>query len=1166
VETETVLHRRYELGELLGEGGMGSVFRAFDTTTRRQVAIKVLRPSGFTASSADIERFRREGEALRILDHPNIVKVFDAFQDGDRHYLVMECVDGGSLEGMLDAQVRMPLGRVVELGLDISDALARAHRLGIVHRDVKPANVLIAADGTACLSDFGVAYIAGRERLSGSTNVVGTLDYLSPETVNGEQVDAGADIWALGVMLFEMLSGRAPFKAEHGGATLHAILRAPPPDLEGLRPDCPTELVDLIYRMLEKNRHQRIPTARQVGAALENILSQVDDPHWPGQHAPQHTIRSARRALVSPCDEPALARTVACSKAASTSAGHQLQATPFLGRETELAALARLLLDPAVQLVTVAGAGGTGKTRLALETMRRFVQGTGAFAATAVGEREAVRSAFLVELAPLARPELLVAAIAEAIGLKFYPGAEPKAQLIGHLSGRRTLLVLDNFEHLLEAAGLVSELMKAAPDTRVFTTSRERLGLSGERVFALSGLAFPETGEAEGLGDYSSVRLFVESARRIDPAFELTDSVAPGVVHVCRLVQGLPLGIVLAASWSNVLSPVEIAEEIGRGFEFLCTELKDVPARQHSLRAVFDYSRGLLREDERAVFERLSVFRGGFTRRSAEQVAGASLKTLAALLNKSLVSRDPGSGRYRIHELLRQYAQGLLRDSSGESQRIEAAHAEHYTQFLRQRSPRFRADQPLVVAREIEDELDNVRAAWARALELRSVDSVSGLLEGLGYFFTFRSTFTEAEQAFGDAVTSFRDPFPEPASERARVLACALCFQAQACAAQWRHAEALPLASEAIALADEQSHPGEAGHPLLVWAVSSLWVGQVEAGLEAGFRALGLFRRAGDHWEVARALLMFGRCRDWLGGTTAEALIRESMELQRLLPKSAVLIGESLMHLGEILSERGNYAEGCRLTFEAMSLAEAEGDAHRKLLCLKQLTAAQRRRGDYDAAENAAREGLALARASFPFAEAWCQVLLADVLKERGQFDEAAFYFRASMADGSPLNVALSTFNLGDLALMRGERADGAAMIADSLAGFERHGTNWGVALASCYLGDLASEEARYCEAQELHQRALSAAREVGLLPHALMIVASIARRKAFTGDAERAVELLALVKRHPITERQTLTRQVEPALADLAVRLHEPTLRAAMQRGAELDLETTLRILSAER
>lgn len=1157
-----MVRRRYELGEKLGEGGMGTVFRAFDTTTRQTVAVKLLRPSGFTASSADIERFLREGEALRLLNHPNIVKVFDAFQEGERHFLVMECVEGGSLESALRSGGPLPLARVLELGLDISDALSRAHRLGIVHRDVKPANVLVAADGTPRLSDFGVAHIAGRERVSGANDVVGTVDYLSPEAVTGAGVDAGADVWAFGVMLFELLSGVRPFRGEHAAATLHAIVHAPPLELETLRPECPLELADLVYRMLEKNRGQRIPSVRQVGAELERILAQRAEPQH-GHDAPEPRL-ATRPVLASRFGRAVVAATVPASAAMPAAFEQEAQATPFVGRESELAALARLLLDPAVKLVTVVGPGGMGKSRLALETMRRFASGTGAFAATAGGAADVTRRAFLVELAPLADPELVLSAVAEAIDCHLYPGAEPKAQLISHLRSRSTLLVLDNFEHLLPAAALVGEILKGAPTTRVLATSRERLHLEGEHVFALAGLRFPAANERAALTDFSSVRLFVESARRLDRTFELTAAVAPAVVQICRLVQGLPLGVVLAASWSNVLSPAEIAQEIAKDFEFLDAELMDVPSRQHSLRAVFDYSYGLLGAGERAVFARLSSFRGGFTRRSAEAVAGASLKALAALLNKSLVSRDPESGRYRVHELLRQYAESRLRDTSGEPERVADTHAQHYAEFLRERSLRFEGNEPLVVTRELEDELDNVRAAWTRALETRNVRLASAMLEPLGRFLTFRSAFAEAEQAFSNAATSFGEPPLEPLDERARVLVAALCGQAEACAAQWRHAEAAAVASRAFPWLDEERRPLEAGRVHLVWAIASLWAGRV--GVEAGEHALELYRRAGDRWETARALLTFSRCQSWLGGPKAEALVRESIELQRSLPKSAVLTADSLTYLGEILTEQGAYAEAGGLLLEALSLNQAQGNADGQLACLHALTGACRRRGEYDLAESHARAGLAMARDGFPFAETWCHALLADVLKERGQLDEAAFHYRAAMVDGNPLNVTLATFNLGDIALMRGERAQGAAMIAESLVGFERHGAHWGITLAYCHLGDLACADARYSESRLLHQRALAAALDARLFPLAAMAVASIARRKALTGELERAAELLALVERHPITERQTQVHKVAPALAELALRLDAATLAAAKARGAALDLEATVRELSVER
>jgi serine/threonine protein kinase len=388
--TPGLIAERYELGPCIGQGGMGTVSSAVDTTTGQAVAIKQLKRDTKFVDPSAVERFVREGEVLRRLDHPNIVKLLAVLEESEQHYLVMELVGRGSLESLLQkASPPLPIERVLSIALDLSDALARAHRLDIIHRDLKPSNVLIAEDGTPRLTDFGVAFILGRERLSASNAVVGTLDYLCPEALTGHDVDARADIWAFGAMLFEMLASRRPFAAGHAAATLHSILTAPPPDLEALRPDCPTALADLTYRMLEKDRNQRIPSARRVGAELERIID--------GRNLPESVSRRKRDARFERQGESPSTAILhgqgpiggAHSHTALATQGNvnpqlPVPPTPFVGREEELAKLAALLDDQAVRLVTIVGPGGMGKSRLALEAGLLCAEGRGAFQATSV--------------------------------------------------------------------------------------------------------------------------------------------------------------------------------------------------------------------------------------------------------------------------------------------------------------------------------------------------------------------------------------------------------------------------------------------------------------------------------------------------------------------------------------------------------------------------------------------------------------------------------------------------------------------------------------------------------------------------------------------------------------------------------------------------------------
>ncbi len=363
MSTPRIIAHRYEIShsqkDLLGRGGMGHVYRATDTQTGELVAVKALDPAVVARDPDILERFTREGEALRQLNHPNIVRMVAAVEEEGQHYLVMEYVAGGSLADLLAAQGRLPAGRVVEIALDLADAFTRAHRLGIIHRDLKPANVLLAEDGTPRLTDFGLAHVVDSPRLTQTGILVGSVGYVSPEACNGETLDARADIWAFGVMLYEMLTGELPFVGATLSAALAAILTQPVPDLVSLCPDTPGALVDLVYRMLEKDCQQRVPSVRLVGAELEAILKDQEAPtsarFTPGE---RRTIPSA------PTPQPQ-----------SFLDGEEPVERPvFVTRERELAQLDGFLsvaLAGQGHVVFVAGEAGQGKTALVQEFARR---------------------------------------------------------------------------------------------------------------------------------------------------------------------------------------------------------------------------------------------------------------------------------------------------------------------------------------------------------------------------------------------------------------------------------------------------------------------------------------------------------------------------------------------------------------------------------------------------------------------------------------------------------------------------------------------------------------------------------------------------------------------------------------------------------------------------
>lgn len=724
----SMIGNRYQIQEQIGAGGMGTVFRGVDMQTSAPVAIKLLKAEAAAYDPDAIERFMREAEVLRQLNHPNMVKVLASMQEDDRHYIVMEYVRGGSLNDLLRAQPMPPISQVLKISIELADALTRAHYLKIIHRDIKPANVLIEEDGASKLTDFGVAYIGTKERVTQMGALVGTPDYMAPEVINGEDVDTRADIWSFGVMLFEMLAGRRPFGGESLSQVLVGIMSHPTPDLEEIRPDVPSALLDLIYRMLEKDRVARIPSVRLVGAELEAIID--------GVNLNTDAIRSTRSRIMAVPEIPMEPGRFDTTAPITHAPKHNLpaQTTPFVGRELELAELKHLIDDPDLRLITILGPGGMGKTRLALEAaasqVERFANGV-----------------FFVPLAPLSAPENLYTAVAESLQFTFQTDQrEPRQQLIDYFREKQLLLIMDNYEHMLASASFVSDVLQAAPQVQALVTSRERLNLSGETVFTLDGMDIPQTRDLAEALEYSALKLFMQAARRAKPGFELSQDEVEPAIRICELVYGMPLGILLAAAWVELLPVAEIVAEITQSLDFLETEMRDVPERHRSIRAVFEYSWHLLSEEERRVFIQLSIFRGGFERDAAQKVAGASLRTLGALVNKSLLIRDP-RGRYAQHKLLGQYASETFEGDPEVSAVVHRQHAQYYTDFVSRLEGPIQSRKEKETVELIEPEFENIRAAWHWALDAGAFDLVDRMLHTMQLFYLSRSMQQEGWEA-----------------------------------------------------------------------------------------------------------------------------------------------------------------------------------------------------------------------------------------------------------------------------------------------------------------------------------------------------------------------------------------------------------------------------------
>jgi DNA-binding SARP family transcriptional activator len=388
--------------------------------------------------------------------------------------------------------------------------------------------------------------------------------------------------------------------------------------------------------------------------------------------------------------------------------------TPFIGRETELSELAARLADPACRLLTVLGPGGSGKTRLAVTAAR----------AQAGQHTDGI---FFVDLAPVESADLLAPAIARALAAPSSGSGDSDDQLIAYLRDRHVLLVLDNFEHLMAGVGFLPRLLDAAPGVKLLVTSRARLGLVEEWLLPLEGMVLPpENVTPAVLEEFSATGLFLACAHRLRPGYRPAPGEAADIARVCRLLEGMPLGIELAAARTRTLPVGAIVTELARGLDVLETTMRDMPERHRSMAAAFDASWRLLIRHERHVLRCASVFRGGFTTEAAGVVADATLADLDGLVDSSWLRVEPG-GRWGMHELIRQYCEGKLRteheSETGENEtQVRDRHARYYYTYLLAKQDVIDVDAR--VTEEIEPAFVDIAAAWERLAELDDFEAV----------------------------------------------------------------------------------------------------------------------------------------------------------------------------------------------------------------------------------------------------------------------------------------------------------------------------------------------------------------------------------------------------------------------------------------------------------
>jgi predicted ATPase/DNA-binding SARP family transcriptional activator len=804
------------------------------------------------------------------------------------------------------------------------------------------------------------------------------------------------------------------------------------------------------------------------------------------------------------------------------------QPTNFVGREGELDALDDLIIKRGIRLVTVVGPGGIGKTRLALEFAQR------------VRPQKNLRrwggkqppnpfpnGIFFVSLESLPAVELILPVIAEALSFRLDSG---EAQLIDYLSSKRLLLVIDNFEHLLEGVEFLSKLLTSAPDVYILVTSRERLRLHEEQVYPLQGLGFAESAVVKSAADYPAGKLFLQTAQRQQPDFTLEDSENEQIALICRRVEGMPLALELAATWTDTLSISDIAAEIQKNYDFLRTKYRNMPPRHRSIRAVFDVSWDKLQPKEKTMFSKMSVFRGGFTREAAAVITGATPQSLSTLVSKSLLRFSKSRDRYYIHDLLRQYGEGKLGDQPERVEELQDRHSQFYCEWF--------ANQVTVeilkskgqknVLNAMAADLENTRAAWNWALKNNRIDRLMFRTTAFGMYYAWRGGFLEGERNFQTFIDQLREINSQKDANFVFLRASMLNWQAYYLNELGDRVRAIDLLLESQDLINsssvaEMDTRAVRAHNLVNQSRVGWWKSSDDR-LELLAQARALYREVDSPFGLPYVLTTSAGMALVTGQVeTARKFYEESLELYdrtgNLLGKAASLNG-----LGNLSFAKNEYAKAEGLLRGAVDIAREIEDFHRITIASMSLGTVYLYWGQFRRAQRVLERcvadytdmGLQIRRAASLY-------YLGYACLHLGEYDAAARYGKTALTLARDTDykeiIAQSIMLPAAIALKNGATVQ-------ALSGFEEADrvlvskrftrVLFGEDCGQLGLGTALLQLGRMGEAQTvittLLQQAATSYRQDRLL-YALVGIAALLTG---LGEVERAVELYSLAESYP--------------------------------------------------
>jgi DNA-binding SARP family transcriptional activator/Cdc6-like AAA superfamily ATPase len=785
------------------------------------------------------------------------------------------------------------------------------------------------------------------------------------------------------------------------------------------------------------------------------------------------------------------------------------QPVPFVAREIELAEIATLLANPDCRLLTLAGPGGTGKSRLALKVAEEQISSY-------------PHGVYFVSLAGIESTEFIPATILSSLSIEPSQRYEPKNQLFSYVRDREMLLILDNFEPFFLGADLLNELLQHAPRLTLLVTSRQRVNLQSEWVFLVEGLPYPPIDSVEDIQQYGAAALFIQLTQRGRPKFALDETNQHFISHICRLVEGMPLAIILAAAWTPVLDPKGIASELEHGLDLLEADWQDLPERQRSMQAVFNTSWEMLTHDEKYFIQMLAVFRGGFTRQAGEKAFGIPIKSILALVHKCWVHPELG-GRFYIHELIRQYAIKKMQADLGLWKRANEDHCAYFCQVLNKREREWHGPKQKEIFAEIGADIQNVEAAWKWALGANRLDRIEQALESLNRFYLNigrRKDGAEACRAVVERLNEMEFREVNRETEACLLRIRALTWQGLFSDDLEVAARLFKEANTIVNRLEQTGYEVRLEKANLMSAEGDVvFFSNPQVAKQLVSQSASLYEMLGEEARLAEALNRLGLSA-WMTGDLDQGL-RLSQQCLAIMRR----IGEhhgitsSMDLLAKILREKGQFDEAEQYHRECLDVSRKLGYLHDETVILINWASTLVSAGKFTQAQSLAQDSIHLQQASKAPHAPYRYSVLARALLHQGEYAEARVWAMRSLEEARRVNeplIGLYLNHMGEINLAENRLWEALDELEESLTFTSEREQVLIIGMSLANLGYITRALNQIDRSRQYLVRCLVEVKKIGSLRTAIHALPALALLEADQGNIERANELYTLACKYP--------------------------------------------------